>query len=376
MDFAFSEEQDEFREVLRRFFEENAAGVEIRRMSESSEGFDRTLWKQMAENLGLQGVHVPESLGGQGFGFLELGIVLEEMGRALLPSPFFASSVLATATILNAGTRDQQAALLPHLADGECIATLALVESGGCWDPTLTQLEALPDGDGYRISGVKELVLDGVAADLLIVAARLPGSIGADGLILCTVDGAGSGVKRIPEKPLDMTRRLARVEFDGAHAHVLGVPSEAGDALAKTLAQGAIALAAEMVGGAAHCLETAVEYAKQRVQFGRPIGSFQAVKHKAAEVLLDLEMARSAAYWAWWVADEGGDDLFRAASLAKATCADAFHRAARENIQIHGGIGFTWEHDAHLYYKRATANNVLLGDADEHRLRLATILGA
>lgn len=376
MDFAFSVEQEEFREVLRRFFEEKASSSEVRRMAGSPEGFDRALWKQMAEELGLQGVHVPEVYGGQGFGFLELGIVLEEMGRVLLPSPFFASSVLATAAILVAGTEEQRAGLLPGLAGGECIATLALVEPGGGWGPAQVGLVAEPDGEGYRLTGTKELVLAADVADFLIVAARLPGTVGVDGLTLCIVDGSDGGLKHISEEPLDITRPLARVEFDSARAKPLGAPGKAAQPLATVLAQGAIALTAEMVGGAARCLDTAVEYAKVRVQFGRPIGSFQAIKHKAAEVLLDLEMARSAAYWAWWVADEDGEELFEAASLAKATCADAFHHAARENIQIHGGIGFTWEHDAHLYFKRATANDLLLGDAADHRLRLAEILGA
>ncbi|MCP5059714.1 MAG: acyl-CoA/acyl-ACP dehydrogenase [bacterium] len=376
MDFAFSEEQDEFREMLRRFFEEKASAIEVRRMAESPEGFDRTLWKQMAGELGLQGIHLPERHGGQGFGFLELGIVLEEMGRVLLPSPFFASSVLATAAISNAGTREQQAALLPGLASGERIATLALVESGGGWDPLAIELEATPDGDGFRLTGTKELVLAGDVADLFIVAARLPGSQGANGLTLCLIDSADGGLKRTPEESLDTTRRLARIELDAVGAKALGEPGEANEPLARVLAQAAIAQTAEMVGGAARCLDQAVEYAKVRMQFGRPIGSFQAVKHKAAEVLLDLEMARSAAYWAWWVADEDRDELFLAASLAKATCADAFQHAARENIQIHGGIGFTWEHDAHLYYKRATSDDVLLGDAGVHRTRLAGYLGA
>ncbi|MBW2395956.1 MAG: acyl-CoA dehydrogenase, partial [Deltaproteobacteria bacterium] len=264
----------------------------------------------------------------------------------------------------------------PGLASGERIATLALVEPGGCWDPLAIELEAIPDGDGFRLTGTKELVLAGDVAELFIVAARLPGTRGGEGLTLCLVDATNGGLKRTLEEPLDVTRRMARIEFDAVSAKALGNPGQAAAPLAKVLAQGAIAQTAEMVGGAARCLDLAVEYAKVRVQFGRPIGSFQAVKHKAAEVLLDLEMARSAAYWAWWVADEDGDELFLAASLAKATCADAFHHAARENIQIHGGIGFTWENDAHLYYKRATASDVLLGDAGEHRLKLADLLVA
>ncbi|MAE96700.1 MAG: acyl-CoA dehydrogenase [Deltaproteobacteria bacterium] len=376
MDFAFSEEQDEFREMLRRFFEEKAPSSEVRRMSELPEGFDRAVWKQMAEELGLQGVHVPEGYGGQGFGFLELGIVLEEMGRVLLPSPFLASSVLATCAILNAGAEEQRAALLPGLASGERIAALALAEDGVGWEPRALKLEAVPEGSGFRLSGSKGLVLDGQVADRLIVAARLPGTEGDDGITLCVVSADDSGLKAAPQEPLDPTRRLARIELDGARGEALGVPGEGAAPLARTLAQGAIALSAEMVGGAARCLDMSVDYAKVRVQFAKPIGTFQAIKHKAAEVLLDLELARAAAYWAWWVADEDRDELQEAAHLAKATCAEAFHHAARENIQIHGGIGFTWEHDAHLYYKRATADDTLFGDATEHRSKLADLLGA
>ncbi len=374
MDFAFSEEQDEFREMLRRFFEEKASSAEVRRMAGSAEGFDRSLWRQMAEELGLQGVHVPERFGGQGAGFLELGIVLEEMGRVLLPSPFFGSSVLATCALRNGAAEEQQAQLLPRLASGEAIASLALAEAGRGWSPAAVHLEAAPEGDQVRLSGAKTLVLDGQVADELLVVGRLPGTEGEDGLSLCLVSAEAGGVKASALEPLDATRRLAEIEFDGARAQLLGVPGEAAAPLARTLAQASVALTAEMVGGAARCLDMAVEYAKVRVQFARPIGTFQAIKHKAAEVLLDLELSRAAAYWAWWVADEDRDELFVAAHLAKATCADGYRHAAAECIQIHGGIGFTWEHDAHLYFKRATADDMLLGDANEHRSRLATAL--
>ncbi len=361
--------------MLARFFEEKAGSPDVRRMIELPEGFDRALWKQMAEELGLQGLAIPEAYGGQGFGFLELGIVLEEMGRVLLPSPFFGSSVLATQVILNLGAEEQRQALLPGMASGELIASLALAEEGTGWSVSKLGLETVPDGDGVRISGSKTLVLDGEVADRFLVVGRLPGTQGEDGLTVVVVAADAAGVKVSPLEALDSTRRLAQVEFDGAKGEVLGVAGEAAAALEKTLNQAAIALSGEMVGGAAQCLDLSVGYAKVRVQFAKPIGSFQAIKHKAAEMLLDLELARAAAYWAWWVADGDGEELALAAHMAKATCGDTFHHAASECIQIHGGIGFTWEHDAHLYFKRATSNDALLGDATEHRSHLVGELG-
>ncbi len=244
MDFAFSEEQDEFREMLRRFLEEKAGSSDVRRMAESEEGFDRALWKQMAEELGLQGIAIPESYGGQGFGFLELGIVLEEMGRVLLPSPFFGSSVLATCALLNGAAEEQRAGLLPGLASGETLACLALAEEASGWELAKIALEAAPEGEGIRLRGTKTFVVDGVVADQLLVVGRLPGTEGEDGLTLVRVDAQSPGVKRSALDPLDATRRLARIEFDGAQGEVLGVPGEAAEPLRRTLHQGAIALTA------------------------------------------------------------------------------------------------------------------------------------
>jgi len=375
MNFAFSEEQDEFRAMLRRFFEEKAPQAEVRRMLEEPEGYDPGLWKQMAEELGLQGVHVPEAYGGQGFGFLELAIVLEEMGRGPLPSPYFASAALATNAILNAGSEAQKRGLLPGLADGSEIASLALLEASGRWDVQGITAQARPEGDALRVSGVKELVMDGSAATRLVVVARLPESAGEEGVVLCTLasDAPGVCVELLPA--MDPTRRQARVRLDGARAQPLGEPGQGFAPLRKTLLQAAALLSAEMVGGARRALDLAVEYAKVRVQFARPIGSFQAIKHKAAEVLLDLELARSAAYYAAWAADEDGPELAEAAHLAKATCAGAYLKAAAECIQIHGGIGFTWENDAHLHYKRAKGSDILLGDAAAQRVALSAVLG-
>jgi alkylation response protein AidB-like acyl-CoA dehydrogenase len=375
MDFAFSDEQEEFRSTLRRFFEEMAPSTEVRRLMETSEGYDPGVWKQMAEELGLQGVHVPEAYGGQGFGFLELGLVLEEMGRVLFPSPFFATVCLAANAILNAGSEAQKQALLPGIAAGETLATLALGDDSGRFDAPGITLVARPAGGGYRLDGHKSFVIDGHVADCLVVAARLEGSAGTDGITLVTVHSDDPGVVATPLETMDEIRKQARIEFSGARAEILGEAGAGWTPLSKTLDQGVIMLAAEMLGASQKCLDMAVEYAKVRMQFARPIGSFQAIKHKAAEVLLEVELAKSAGYYSWWVADERGEELAEAASLAKSVCTDTFLLAAAESIQIHGGIGFTWEHDAHLYLKRAKGSEILFGDATEHRARLATQLG-
>jgi alkylation response protein AidB-like acyl-CoA dehydrogenase len=375
MNFALSEEQEAFREVLRRFLAEASPPAEVRRTLATPEGVDRGLWKRMAEELGLQGLLVPEAEGGQGFGFLEVGIALEELGRALVPTPFLASAVLATGALLGSSDTEARRRFLPALASGGSFGALALLDPDSGWNAAQVRMAFARDGAGYRLSGEKRYVEGGGVADLLVVAARRPGSAGLEGLSLFLVDGAAPGLSRAALAGLDPTRRLAHLTFDGVAARLLGAEGGAGAVLQRVLDLGAAGLAAEDVGGAERCLEMAVAYARQRVQFARPIGSFQAVKHKAAEVLLELESARAAAQYAAWTAAEAPDELPLAASLAKAVCGEAYLRAAAENIQIHGGVGFTWEHDAHLYYRRARANETLFGEAREHRARIAERLG-
>ncbi len=375
MDFAFSEEQDEFRETLRRFFEEKSASSEVRRLMETREGYDAGLWKQMAGELGLQGLHIPEDYGGQGFGFLELSIVLEEMGRVLFCAPYFSTACLATNAVLNAGSEVQKQALLPGIASGDTVATLAMIEEAGDWEPGSIALVARPDGDGFRLSGVKTPVTDGHTADLIIVAARLEGTQERDGLILLSLRSDADGLRAMPLETLDLTRKQARLEFADVRVDLLGQPGAAAEALARTLDQAAVLLSAESAGGAEQCLHTAVDYAKVRVQFGRPIGSFQAVKHKCAEVLLEVESAKAAVYWASWVAAQNEEELAQAASIAKSLSNDAYLRAAAESIQIHGGIGTTWEADPQLYFKRAKTNDELLGSPTYHRSRIIEGMG-
>jgi len=375
VNFAFSDEQEQLRDAVRRFLEAKSPSTEVRRLMDTTDGYDPAVWAQMANELGLQSLHIPEEFGGQGFTFVELAIVLEEMGRVLLCAPYFSTVVLAADAIINAGTDAQKGELLPGIAGGETIAALAFTEPNGKWDAAGIEMVAQGSGDSYTLDGTKMFVIDGHLANLIVVAARLEGTSGEEGISLFTVAGDAAGLTRTALATMDQTRKQAKLEFSGVAAAPLGTPGEGWAALSKTLDQAAACLANEMVGGAQQVLDMAVEYAKVRVQFGRPIGSFQAIKHKCADMLLEVESGKSAAYYAAWAAAEDNEELPVAASLAKAYCSDAYFHAAAENIQIHGGIGFTWEHDAHLYFKRAKSSEILFGDATYHRELLAQRIG-
>ncbi len=369
MNFAFTEEQEQLRQFVRSFLEDKSSEAAVREQMDTEAGYDGAVWSQMAEQLGLQSLIIPEAHGGQGFSFVELGVVLEEMGRALLCAPFF-SGVLATTAIMNSGDDAAQAAHLPGIAAGETIATLAFTEESGRWDEAGITMEASASGDGHTLSGVKSFVIDGHTANLIIVAART----GA-GVSLFAVDGDASGLSREALSTMDQTRKQAKLTFDNTPATLIGTDGGGWDVMSTVLDLGAVALAAEQVGGAQFVLEMAVQYAKDRVQFGRPIGSFQAIKHKCADMLLEVESAKSAAYYGLWCAAEMNDELPSVASLAKSYCSEAYFHAAAENIQIHGGIGFTWEHPAHLYFKRAKSSELMFGDPSYHRELLAQRIG-
>ena len=370
MNFAFTEEQDQLREFVRSFLETKSSEEEVRRLMETDEGYDQEVWSQMAEQMGLQALIIPEENGGQGFGYVELIIVLEEMGRSLLCAPFFSSVVLGANTLIHSGDDAAKAAHLPGIASGETIATLALAEESGKWNADGIAMQASGSGDSWTLSGTKMYVLDGNTANLIIVAARTDA-----GVSLFTVAGDADGLNREALATMDQTRKQSRLTFDNTPATLLGTDGGGWDTLETVLDLAAVGLAAEQVGGAQMCLDMAVEYAKVRVQFGRPIGSFQAIKHKCADMLLEVESAKSAAYYAGWAAGEMNDELPSVASLAKAYCSEAYFHAAAENIQIHGGIGFTWEHPAHLYFKRAKSSELLFGDPTYHRELLAQRIG-
>jgi alkylation response protein AidB-like acyl-CoA dehydrogenase len=365
--FAFTDEQEQFRSAVRRFLSDRSPTTEVRRLMATAEGYDPAVWRQLSEGLALPGIHIPEQYGGAGFGIVELGIVMEEFGRALLCAPYFSTAVLAANAILNSGTEAQKSALLPDIAKGARLATLAITEPDGNWDPTSIKVVATPETNGYRLDGVKSYVVDGHVADLLIVAARAPNTVGHEGLALFTLDANGGGVERRPLESMDPTRKIARIDFHGAHANLLGDLDYGAKPIFRTLDQAAIALANEMVGGAQALLDSAVNYSKLRVQFGRTIGSFQSIKHKLADMLLDVELAKSAAYYAAQAAAIDDPEWPALASLAKAAASETYLHTAIECIQIHGGIGFTWDNDTHLWFKRAKSSELFLGQPSYHR---------
>jgi alkylation response protein AidB-like acyl-CoA dehydrogenase len=365
--FAFTDEQEQFRAAIRRFLQEKSPPTEVRRLMDTAAGYDPEIWRQLSEQLGLPGIHIPEQYGGAGFGMVELCIVTEEMGRALLCAPYFSTAVLATNAILNAGTEAQKLRLLPDLASGVRLAALAVTEPNGQWDPQAIEFVATPVAEGFLLEGAKSYVVDGHVADLLVVAGRVPGSAGGKGLALFTVSADAGGVDRRLLESMDATRKIARIDFHGAHAQLLGNVNDGAKPLVRTLDQAAIALANEMVGGAQTLFDSAVNYAKLRVQFGRTIGSFQAIKHKCADMLLEMELAKSAAYYAAQAAATDDPEWPALACLAKAAASEMYLHIAAECIQIHGGIGFTWDHDTHLWFKRAKSSEVFLGQPYYHR---------
>ena len=370
MNFAFSDEQEELRKVVRQFLEKKSPEAAVREQMDTEQGYDTAVWSQMAEQLGLQGLAIPEEYGGSGFGYIELIVVLEEMGRSLLCAPYFSTVALAANTLLHSGDEEAKKAHLPGIAAGETIATVAFTEANGKWDESGIATTATKGGDGYTLSGEKMFVLDGHTAGTIIVAAKADA-----GTSLFVVAGDASGLTREALPTMDQTRKQARLTFDATPATLLGTEGEGWTVLEQVLDLAAVALAAEQVGGAQYVLEMAVQYAKDRVQFGRPIGSFQAIKHKCADMLLEVESAKSAAYYAGWCAAEMNDELPSVASLAKSYCSEAYFHTTAENIQIHGGIGFTWEHPAHLYFKRAKSSELLFGDPTYHRELLAQRIG-
>lgn len=370
MNFAFSEEQDQLREFVRSFLEDKSSEDAVREQMETDAGYDEAVWNQMAEQMGLQALAIPEEYGGQGFGFIEQVVVLEEMGRALLCAPYFSSCVLAANALLHSGDEDAKGAHLPGIAAGETRAALAFTEESGRWDEGGITMQATQSGDGWTLDGVKSYVLDGATANLIVVAARSDA-----GVSLFAVADDAAGLTRTNLSTMDQTRKQAKLEFSGVPATPIGTDGAGWDTLSTVLDLAAVALAAEQVGGAQMVLDMSVEYAKVRVQFGRPIGSFQAIKHKCADMLLEVESAKSAAYYAGWCANEMNDELPQVASLAKSYCSEAYFHAAAENIQIHGGIGFTWEHPAHLYFKRAKSSELMFGDPTYHRELLAQRIG-
>lgn len=378
MRFAFTEEQEALRATARAFLAEHSGSDQVRLAMRSELGFAPELWKTISAELGWPAVNVPEEYGGLGLGAVELAALLEAMGEALLCAPFFSSVCLGANALRVAGSDAQKRELLPAIAEGRTLATLAAFEPDKNWSAAGIEASARREGGDYLLSGRKRFVLDGHGADLLVVAARREGSRGDDGITLFAVASGERGVERRALPTLDQTRRLAEIELQGVRVPVsarLGEEGAGAAALERILELAAIGLAAEQVGGAQRCLDLAVAHAKSRVQFGRPIGSFQAIQHKCADMMLRVESARSAAYYAACVAAEEGPELARVASLAKAYCSDAYFQCAADSLQVHGGVGFTWEYDVQLHLKRAKWTESFLGDPTWHRERVARLIG-
>ena len=362
------------RRSAREFLAKECSPKTVRRLMEAEDGYDAALWKKIAD-LGWTALGIPESYGGVG-SFLDLVVVLEEAGRALLPGPFFSTMGLAVPTLLEAGTESQKKEALGAIADGSARATLAFTEPIGRWDADGISLKATKSGGGWRLDGMKSFVPDAGVADYIAVVARSRGE-GEEGLTLFLVKGRPKGMTVNRLETMDLTRRWYEIRFDGVElgdAAVMGAPDKAWPALKRALEWATAALCAEMVGGAQKVLETSTEYAKTRHQFGKPIGIYQAVSHKIADMLVLSESGRSATYYASWAVDADAPDRSLAASMAKAYVSDAYRKVAGDGIQVHGGIGFTWEHDMHLYFKRAKSSEVTLGDATYHRELVAQAL--
>jgi len=375
MDFGFSEEQEMLRQSARGFLDAECPMTYVRQMMDDERGYAEDQWKKMAE-LGWTGLIVPEEYGGAGLNMVDMVVVLEEMGRVVMPGPFFASVILGGLAIDLGGSAAQKQRYLPDLAAGSIKATLAQVEESGRWDAEGIALSAKAAGGGFTLSGTKLFVHDAHNADLLIVPVRTGGS-GIDGVTLLLVDAKAKGVSIRLLKTMDQTRKLCEVTFAGVAVGKDAVLGEVGKGwvlLDRLVDRAKVALCAEMCGGAQKVLEMSVEYAKVREQFGKPIGSFQAIQHKCANMMVQVESAKSATYYAAWAVANDVPEAHLAACMAKAYCSDAYRFVSAEGIQIHGGIGFTWEHDMHLYFKRAKGSEVTFGDATWNRELVAQVV--
>ena len=365
----FNEEQVQFRAMVSRFLAAKCDTTAVRTLMASESGHDSNVWRQLCSELGLAGTHIPEAYGGFGFGAVELGIALEEMGRALYGGPFFASSVMATYALLLAGDETAKAELLPALADGSQLAALVLDDLD-----TPQAVGSHVTAAGGRLDGTARLVLNAQNASWFLVLAREAREAREAGdLALYRVPGDAAGVSVTAVEGLDATRKLAAVQFAGAAGRKVGSVSV--DALARLWDHLCVALAHEMIGGAEHLLFSTIDYTKARYQFGRPIGSFQGLKHRCADLLLEFELAKAATHDAARCLDSGSGEPY-AASMAKAMASDVYMHAAREAIQLRGGIGFTWEDDTHLWYKRAKSSEVFLGTPSFHRERMMALMEA
>ena len=383
MEFAFTEEQQMIRDTAQAFLSEVSTSEAIREAMATEQGFKDELWQRICGEMYWQAIHIPEQYGGMGLGYVELVAMLEQMGRYLLCSPFFSTVCLATNALLLAGSEQQKSEYLAKICEGSLTATVAYTGTSGLWNADAVEGVAKKDGDNFVLNGSYRYVLDGHTAGLLIVAARTEGSSGEEGISLFAVPADTAGVEREWLATVDQTRKQAQVVLNNvvvASSNLMGEEGKAWPSLEKVIQLATVATAAEQMGGSQQVLDLTVEYTKERVQFGRPVAGFQAVKHQAADMMLRTEVARSAVYYAACVAEEsinGGPlegELAEAASVAKAYCSDGFFKNAGDAIQLHGGVGFTWEYDVHLYFKRAKSSELFLGNGAYHREKVAQML--
>ena len=383
MEFAFTEEQEMIRDTTAAFLAEVSDSAAVRRAMDTEQGYEPELWNRICSEMYWQAIHVPEAYGGMGLGYVELVAMMEQMGRSLLCAPFFSTVCLAGNALRVAGSESQQAHWLAQLCEGALTATLAFNGGSSRWDAESITATWRDEGDGYVLNGDYRYVIDGHTADLLIVAARAEGTTGAEGISLFLLPAATDGVSRQWLPTMDQARKQAAVQLKNVSLTadaVMGDPGQAWRSLSTVIDLASIALAAEQVGGCQQLLDMTVAYTSERVQFNRTIASYQAVKHKAADMMLKVEVARSAIYYAACVAQEalaGGPlavELSEAASVAKSYCSDAYFAVAGDALQLFGGVGFTWEYDVHLYLKRAKSSEHLLGNGVFHRERLARML--
>ncbi|MGH7949228.1 MAG: acyl-CoA dehydrogenase family protein [Candidatus Binataceae bacterium] len=374
MDFGFSEEQEMLRDATKRFLADNCPTTFVRKCMADETAHDKEFWSKLI-GLGWPGLLIPEQYGGQGGSFLDMTVVIEEAGKALVPGPFFTASLLAAPLVIEGGSEALKKDILPRMARGEFIGTLALAEASGRYDADGIQMKARKTGKGYTLSGEKFFVPDAHVANGMAVAART--AKGSRGITIFLVPPDAPGVTVTQLKTVDMTRRLCHVKFQNVKVDAkstLGGVNKGWPILRKVLDTATAALAAEMVGTAQKALDMSVDYAKTRVQFGKPIGSFQAVKHKCVDMMVAVENARSLTYYACWTVDERRPEAATAVPMAKAYASDMAKNVTSEAIQVHGGIGFTWEHDMHLFHRRALAGEANFGNAPVHREAVAKAL--
>jgi alkylation response protein AidB-like acyl-CoA dehydrogenase len=376
MNFGFNEEQELLRNTARKFFENECGSETVRRLMETPEGISAELWKKLAEQ-GWLGLIYPEQYDGTGLGLVDLVVLMEEMGRAVAPGPYFSTVLLGGLAILEAAGDAQKKEWLPRIAAGDKRVALAWMEPSAQLGPAGVTLTAVKRGETFTLSGTKLFVHDAHTADALVVAARTRPGAGADGVSLFLLPKGTKGLEVTLLPTMDQTRKLCEVACSdvtvGADA-LLGAAGAGWAPLSRVLDRATVALCAEMCGGAQKVLDMTVEYAKIRQAFGRPIGSYQGVKHRAADMLVDVENSKSITYYAAWALDENSPEAPLAVSMAKAYVSDAYRRVAAGGIQLHGGIGFTWEHDLHLYFKRAKGSEFTFGDATHHRERVAQLV--